>query len=186
MLRAILPRAIRARHPHGQSLVEFALVLPLIIAVLVMTIDLGRVYFTYVGLRNAAREAAIYGGYHPTEPLSPCATTTYRGLRYTTAKELGKPYANVVCGSGSPDKIVIRTTGSNATGCYEFTPPSTYVACPPAPTLLTPTRTYVYRVRLTTTFRPVTPLVGLLTGNGFGGAMPLSVVTSSPVLAGYQ
>ena len=50
--------------PLGQSLVEFALVAPLLISIVVGIIELGILFSTYVGLANSAREgaraAAIY------------------------------------------------------------------------------------------------------------------------------
>lgn len=45
----------------GQSLTEIAFALPLLIVIVTGVIDLGRVYFTYVSLVNAAREGARYG-----------------------------------------------------------------------------------------------------------------------------
>lgn len=166
---------------RGQAMVEFALVLMIVVMVLLLTIDLGRAYFTYAGLRNAAREAAIYGGYNPREN---CSTgSAYAGLRYSASKELGQPYANVVCTGGSGDNVIIDTTSSNRSGCFQWTAPSTYTPCPAS---LNPTMTYVYRVSLVTNFAPVSPLVGLLTGNGFGARVPITTVHSSPVLAGYE
>lgn len=44
----------------GQGLVELALLLPLLLAILFGTVDLGRAFYTYVALTNAAREAARY------------------------------------------------------------------------------------------------------------------------------
>jgi Flp pilus assembly protein TadG len=45
------------RPPKGQSLVEFALILPLLIILLVGVIDVGRLVFAYNNANNAAREA---------------------------------------------------------------------------------------------------------------------------------
>jgi Flp pilus assembly protein TadG len=42
--------------PRGQSLVEFALVLPILVLVLVMIFDGGRLVFAYNAVNNAARE----------------------------------------------------------------------------------------------------------------------------------
>ena len=50
----------RARSHRGQSLVEFSLILPLLAVLLVMAIDLGRVYFGSVALTNAARVGANF------------------------------------------------------------------------------------------------------------------------------
>src|SRR5687768_13290462 len=46
------------RASRGQALVEMAIVLPLLILLLVMTIDFGRVFFGWVGLQNATRIGA--------------------------------------------------------------------------------------------------------------------------------
>ena len=53
-----LARAAAARKPRGQALVEFALVFPLVILVLLSVFDIGRGVFIYNGLTNAAREGA--------------------------------------------------------------------------------------------------------------------------------
>ena len=54
------PRSLK-----GQSLVEFALTLPLLLLILIGILDLGRITATYVILENAAREGARYGATHP-------------------------------------------------------------------------------------------------------------------------
>jgi Flp pilus assembly protein TadG len=54
------------RSSRGQSLVEFALTLPLLLLVLIGILDLGRITATYVILENAAREGARYGAVHPS------------------------------------------------------------------------------------------------------------------------
>jgi PKD repeat protein len=45
----------------GQSVVEFAVILPLFLMLLLIAVDFGRAFFSYVALNNAAREAAAYG-----------------------------------------------------------------------------------------------------------------------------
>ena len=52
----------RQRHERtrGQALVEFALILPLLVLLLVMAIDFGRVFFGWVALQNSARIGADY------------------------------------------------------------------------------------------------------------------------------
>lgn len=54
---------------HGQSLVEFALLIPALLLMIVMVFDLGRaVYYSSV-LHNAAREAARYGIVYPKDVI---------------------------------------------------------------------------------------------------------------------
>ncbi len=73
------------RSPHdGQSMVEFALIAPLLFALMFILIELGIIFSVYVGLTNSAREAARAGsGYQfsgtttcaATSPLSPALTS---------------------------------------------------------------------------------------------------------------
>jgi hypothetical protein len=46
---------------HGQSMVELALTITFIMALLAGTIDLGRAFFTWLAMRDAAQEGASYG-----------------------------------------------------------------------------------------------------------------------------
>ena len=53
-------RALR-RTARGQSVIEFAIALPLLLFVALGTVDVGRVFFDYIGLRAAAMDGALYG-----------------------------------------------------------------------------------------------------------------------------
>lgn len=44
----------------GQGMVELVIVLPALLIILFGTLDLGRAFYTYIALTNAAREAARY------------------------------------------------------------------------------------------------------------------------------
>jgi Flp pilus assembly protein TadG len=50
----------RARH-RGQGLVEFALLAPLMIFMLLITVDFARAYSAHIQISNAARAGAVYG-----------------------------------------------------------------------------------------------------------------------------
>lgn len=52
------------KHESGQALVEFALVLPLLLALLCGIIDFGWLYYNQITLNNAAREGARYAVIH--------------------------------------------------------------------------------------------------------------------------
>ena len=59
------------RVSRGQALVEMAVILPVLLLFLVMAIDLGRVFFGWVGLQNAARAGASYAAQHSTSWVVP-------------------------------------------------------------------------------------------------------------------
>lgn len=53
------------RRRQGQALVEFALIVPVFLLLLLAAVDFGRIFFTYIQLNNTAREAAAYAAFNP-------------------------------------------------------------------------------------------------------------------------
>ncbi len=53
------------RNTHGQGLVEFALLLPLLLLLLLGIIEFGIAVFAYNTTANVGREVARYGVVHP-------------------------------------------------------------------------------------------------------------------------
>ena len=53
---------------RGQGMVEFALILPLLLLLMMGIIEFGYVFTVYTGIFNAAREGARYGVVHPAPP----------------------------------------------------------------------------------------------------------------------
>lgn len=49
------------QHERGQSMVELAVSLLVLLLLLSVAIDLGRLFFSYVAVRDAAQEGALYG-----------------------------------------------------------------------------------------------------------------------------
>ena len=167
------PNLIR-RPARGQSLVEAALVMPILIMLLLLGVDLGRVFFTTVDLRNAAHEATMLGG---TKPEATCAE-----IKAVVDQQMhrdGEPNA-AVCGPLTSSTDIVYIT-SNA--CERVDPGP---ACNPWAPNYPSDADMRYAVRLEYRFQPVMPFVGLLTGNGVGGSLPVVVENRSPVLVGYE
>ncbi len=61
-------RATRPGASSGQSMVELALMLPVLAIVLVGILDLGRIYYAYITVVNVARAGARYAAAHPPKP----------------------------------------------------------------------------------------------------------------------
>ena len=53
----------------GQSLVEMALVLPVVLVILAIVLDLGRIYYVAVALTDAAGEGATYAAINPADTV---------------------------------------------------------------------------------------------------------------------
>ena len=59
-------RLLRPARERGQSLVELAISLTVLMWIAVGVLDLGRLYMTYVAIQNAAGEGALYAAIHPS------------------------------------------------------------------------------------------------------------------------
>lgn len=73
----------KSARERGQALAEFALILPVFLALVLATLDMGRVILANQMVANAAREGARYASVHGATPLGcdgsaqrPCAATT--------------------------------------------------------------------------------------------------------------
>lgn len=58
---------LRHRSERGQSLVEMALSMTVILLLLAGVVEVGRAFFILVQMRDAAQEGAVYGSIHPTQ-----------------------------------------------------------------------------------------------------------------------
>jgi TadE-like protein len=169
-----LRRRRSERTSRGQALVETALILPIIILLLLLGIDLGRVFFTSIDMRNAAHEATMLGG---TAPDATCAEI--KDAVDVQMHRVGETNA-AVCGTLTSSIDVVHITNF---GCERIDPGP---ACSPWAPAYPADADLRYLVRLEYRFQPVVPLVGFLTGNGMGGSLPIRVENRSPVLEGYE
>jgi PKD repeat protein len=66
------------RRSRGQSLVEFAVILPVMLLFLAAVLDLGRIFYANITLHNAAREGAFAAAVDPDsfDAGQPCNTAT--------------------------------------------------------------------------------------------------------------
>ena len=67
---------------RGQELVEFALVIPVVMMVMMAILEFGMLIFSYNTISNAAREGARYGSVFPTDitGIDEAARTLTTGL----------------------------------------------------------------------------------------------------------
>jgi Flp pilus assembly protein TadG len=91
----------RDRSSRGQTMVEFALILPILMFLLTGFFDLGRVVLAHDALGHAAREAARYAIVHGGSSANPCPV----GPPHADAVV---PVASASCPYPSPSKESIR------------------------------------------------------------------------------
>src|SRR5512138_2057468 len=58
-------RRLHRRSERGQSMVEMALMMTILLVVLSAVIDLGRGFFSFIAIQNAAAEGALYAAINP-------------------------------------------------------------------------------------------------------------------------
>ena len=74
------PPRPRGRHA-GQSVVEFALVVPVLLLMLVAVGDFGRLYVSAVAVESAAREAADFGAFRSVNWMPANVTVTTEAMQ---------------------------------------------------------------------------------------------------------
>lgn len=63
-------RTTRRASEDGNQIVEFGLLVPVFVFILMLAIDGGRMVMAYTTLKNAAREAALYAANHPSATIT--------------------------------------------------------------------------------------------------------------------
>ena len=71
----------RLKDRPGQSLVEFALILPIMLLLTLTALDFGRIYLGWINLQNMARSAANFAANNPEAWLTPNDTATITKYR---------------------------------------------------------------------------------------------------------
>jgi Flp pilus assembly protein TadG len=90
---------------RGQTLIEFALILPAFLLLSVMIFDFGRAIYYYSAIHNAAMEGARYGSANPLN-VSGALTADGSGIRNAVinyAVGLDLDYSNIIYADLDPD-----------------------------------------------------------------------------------
>lgn len=132
------PRRRRRRGSRGQTIVELAVILPLMLLLLATAADLGRVFHSRIAIANAARAGALEAARRPTSYVAnaACDALTNR----------------IMCA------IVAESNGS----LLNLTPADVTVACDPSP--CAEALGNVVRVTVDGDFNLITPLLGTFFG----------------------
>ena len=117
--RLTADRAERRERRRGQSLVELCLAMPLLLLLLLGTIDLGRMFYYTVQMHNAVREGAGYGAHFPTDTGGMTSRVTTEAP-FVTSATAGCTGSRV--GTGG---VLTGTGVVTVTATYVFTPITT-------------------------------------------------------------
>ncbi len=85
----------------GQSITEFAIMLPFLLLILAGVLDLGRLYYVVVTLTDAAAEGATYAAIHPddTSGIVSRAQAASTGLVEIEADQVTVEYSTIAAGA---------------------------------------------------------------------------------------
>jgi len=105
----------KAHNDRGQSLLEFALLLPVLLLILAGVLDLGRLFFSHVAVTDAAAEGVAYAAIHPNDSagIIERARTSSGGLI-----EIEEDMVEIDCPNvspGEPITVTVRYTFTLAT-----------------------------------------------------------------------
>lgn len=107
-------RSLRRRTDQGAAAVEFALVFPLLIMLLIGLVTTGLVYFDHSAATNAVREAARYGAAADATTPSTWATSVRDRLKQTYFNDVGAATDAQIC--VDLVKATTTTTGTTVAG----------------------------------------------------------------------
>lgn len=62
-----LKKELKRSSERGQSLTELAISFTVLVLLLAVVVDAGRVFFSYLAVREAAEEGAVYGSLNPSD-----------------------------------------------------------------------------------------------------------------------
>lgn len=149
------PHATRKRSA-GQSVAEFALIVPVLLILLLAAIDFGRLFSSWVTINNSARVAANYAAANPGDPFG--AGSTYA----TQVNNEGFGSLNSTCSTagGIPQPVFTDTAVDTNTTTKDLGDTAT--------------------VSISCGFRVITPIISAVVGSN----LPLSASSTFTVRTG--
>ena len=117
----------------GQSLLETALVLPLLLVILIVFLELGRIVYIRSALNNAVREAARYATVLVVRPGSPkdCPLGISGGAAKTDIRDRVVDMAFAVPLKSSDVEVWCDPGGTTNLPCNEYVTVSAHIVVPP-------------------------------------------------------
>jgi Flp pilus assembly protein TadG len=136
----------RRGHPSGQSLVEFALVFPIIILLILAFAEIGRAVYAFNTIANAARQGARVAAVNQLADVTECDETrpiedpyephwSMRGCAMVAAQTIGVTTSNISVAYTAPPGTTLDCDPTLHVGCiaavtvtYNFTLTTPFVS----------------------------------------------------------
>ena len=99
---------------RGQSLVEFSLMLVMLLVLLSGVLDLGRGFFSYIAIQNAAGEGALYAAINPRCPHADSAGTCTNPNNVDFRAKFESPSGGMI----DPDSMTVSVVYADGTDQY--------------------------------------------------------------------
>ncbi len=101
-------------HTHAQSMVEFALLLPVFVLVTFAIFEFGHAFYIYNAIANAAREGTRYGVIAPTDTngIKDRAVNNAVGVNITRSDVTATTITSGSCVLDTPITVTVRYTFS--------------------------------------------------------------------------
>jgi PKD repeat protein len=179
-IRAALPSRSRLAIPRGQSLVEFALILPAMLFLSLIALDFARVYLGWINLQNMTRAASNFAANHaeawlaPLDPTNAATITQYRNQVINDAAK-----TNCVLTPTVPADPDFKDGNGDGTSTEIGDRATVSLTC--TFTLITPIISNIVGKNLLVSASAVFPVKsGTFASAGGGGTAPTANFTASP------
>ena len=164
---------------RGQSMAEFALILPIVVLLLIAVFDIGRGVYAYTSISNAARTGARIAAVnqlYPSETDTMCA----ENMPVEDLSAGATPSWSVrACAASAATSLGLRPT--DVTVSYAA-PSGSTLTCPAGPAPAAPSANTPFHVgciaivTVSYTWAPITPLIG-----NFVGPITMTSTSQMPV-----
>ena len=178
LLRPTKDKSSRHRGSKGQSFVEFAIVLPVILFLTMAALDFGRVYLGWINLQNMVRAAANFAANNPNAWLIPNDTAAITRYQNQVRNDAAASNCQLDPATPAPPTFADTNGDSSATGIGDFA--TVTMTCKFS--IITPIISAVLGGTVDVSAAAVFPVKNGITGTGSGTGciLPVPAINANP------
>lgn len=178
LVRPVKVRSDRDRRSKGQSFVEFAIVLPVILLLTMTALDFGRVYLGWINLQNMVRAAANFAANSPTAWLVPNDTATIARYQNQVRNDAAASNCQLNPATPAPPTFTDTNGDLSATGIGDYA--TVTLTCQFS--VITPIISTILGGTVNVSSEAVFPVKNGITGTGGGSGciLPTPAINANP------